>query len=169
MQHIAIPFEVDNNELRRSFISEIVPLVISELSDHTVPRWGQMTARQMVEHLIWTFAISVGKIKVPCDYSEEKLKKMKLFLLSNKAMPHEFKLPVLGKRPPKLVYHDLFEARDVLNKSIERFYTYYKNNPEAKHIHPVFGESGFKEWQYVHFKHCYHHLSQFGLIEEAVI
>jgi oxepin-CoA hydrolase/3-oxo-5,6-dehydrosuberyl-CoA semialdehyde dehydrogenase len=146
-----------------------VPLVISELSDYTVPRWGQMTARRMVEHLEWTFAISVGNIKVPSDLSEEKLKEMKLFLFSKKKKSHDFMIPVLGKKTPKLVYHDLFEARDVLNKSIEQFYKYYEDNPQARHINPVFGELGFVAWEYVHFKHCYHHLTQFGLIEEGII
>jgi hypothetical protein len=32
-------------------------------------------------------------------------------------------------------------------------------------MHPLFGPIGAEEWTRVHFKHAYHHLLQFALID----
>ena len=37
---------------------------------------------------------------------------------------------------------------------------------EQLYTHPIFGPIGYEEWHRTHYKHAYHHLLQFGLIEE---
>jgi len=168
MSEIIIPFEVGNEALRRSFIKEIVPELITALKKDKSPIWGHLTAQHMVEHLTWTFVMSVGKIEVSCRETKEGLKKMRKFLFSDQPMPHEYKLPELGDGLPNLIYADFQQAQNAFLKSVEKFYEYYETNPKAVHTNPGFGDLGFEEWEYVHFKHCYHHLLQFGLITDEV-
>ena len=129
-----------------------------------LPKWGQFNAQQMVEHLIWAFDISTGKVLVPCTTPEDKIEVFKKFLYSDTPTRPNFKNPVLGDQPIALGYSDLKTAKIALKEKADEFYEYYAKNPRKKEIHPVFGPLNSEEWERNHFKHCIHHLVQFDLM-----
>jgi hypothetical protein len=164
---IDIPFDVKDEKLRHEFFTDILPQAVNNLDEHTSPFWGKMTAQHMIEHLIWTFDISAGNIEVSCRTPENMFPRIKLFLQNNKESPHDFKNPLLGEYPPALQYTNFIDAKNALIDKLTKFLDHFKSYPEAIHIHPLFGPLGNDEWQRTHFKHCYHHLLQFGIIKES--
>ncbi|MGD0339069.1 MAG: hypothetical protein ABSB78_09795 [Bacteroidota bacterium] len=164
---LTVPFDVNDAKLRHSFLTEILPDCINDLEENAQPLWGKMSAQHMVEHLIWTFELSTGKYYVPYDTPENYIARVKDFLYNNRATPHDFKNPLLGEEPPSLLYADLVEAKTGFLEELTRYINHFRTQPEAIHTHPLFGPVGAEEWQRINFKHCYHHLLQFGLINES--
>ncbi|MBN1397560.1 MAG: DUF1569 domain-containing protein [Bacteroidetes bacterium] len=164
-----IPFDVNNNELRNKFLLEILPASINELDKNTMPAWGKMTPQHMIEHLILTFEISAGKLQVGCKTHERFLPRVKLFLYDNTETPKNFRNPLLEENPMPLKYTDYAEAKSILIKELYGFTEHFKLKPDFNYVHPIFGPLEKDEWERAHFKHCYHHLLQFGLIEPECI
>ena len=90
----------------------------------------------------------------------------KEFLLSDKQFRENTKAPptVIGEEPLSLRYSSYEEAVEKLHKAVEYFETYFKDDPEKKTLHPVFGLLNFDEWVLLHYKHVTHHLKQFNLL-----
>ena len=55
----------------------------------------------------------------------------------------------------------LDQAKEQLINSLNAYEEYFKENPDARTIHPSFGLLTFKEWELFHPKHFNHHFSQF--------
>jgi hypothetical protein len=125
-----------------------------------------MTAQHMVEHLQWAFACSTGAIAVPCTLPPQLLERAKRFLHDNRPTPREFKNPLLGDGPPPHRYAGLGAAKSALNDEVASFMRHFTEDPSAVHTHPLFGPLGREEWHRSHFKHSYHHLLQFSLVDD---
>lgn len=82
-------------------------------------------------------------------------------------MSKGIKNPATGSETPNLTFQYLSPAVDKLKNEIRHFKLYYNENPNARNTHPIFGELGAEQWQKFHFKHCFHHSSQFGLITDS--
>lgn len=145
--------------------TEFIPRV-KTLSADAVAKWGKMNGQQMVEHVTAFFNVSVEKIKFPLVTPVEHLPKFKEFLLSDKQFRENTKAPVdvIGEEPLPLRYENMEQAVDKLAASVTNFEIYFKDNPDRKTMHPVFGELNFEEWVLLHYKHVTHHLRQFGLL-----
>ncbi len=137
---------------------------VKKLTPETTANWGIMTPQHMVEHLIVTMKISNGKLRAPLAVSEHEMELRKKFLMGDKMFEKNIKNPVLGEGLPKLRNANLDEAREKFLKEVDDFYEFFKTNPDAKPIHPLFGELYKSEWERFHLKHFTHHLSQFGLL-----
>jgi hypothetical protein len=161
-----IPFDVNDEKNRHLFFTEVLPLAVKNLDENMPPNWGKMSAQHMVEHLIWTLKISTGTLEVSCRTPENILPRAKLFLHNNKESPHNFKNPLMGENPPPLRYRTFNDAKIALLEELNNTLAHFQLFPEAMNVHPVFGPLGKDEWQRIHFKHCYHHLLQFGMIKE---
>jgi hypothetical protein len=159
-----IPFDVNDANLRRTFLSHLLPDALAKLSQTSIARWGRMSAQQMTEHLLYTFEISTGKLEVPCVTRENLLERAKRFLYNDNQTPRNFKNPLLGDGPPSLRFSCLTEAIERLKTELKNFPIHFREKPESIHVHPLFGPLGAEEWERAHYKHCYHHLLQFGLI-----
>lgn len=166
MNYLNIRFDVNDSVLRDEFFSTVIPNSISHLKSDTKPEWGLMTAQHMFEHLVWVFEMSTGKAEIQCNYPEERCKKLRIFLHSNRPTPRDFNSPVMNNSLPELRYKNLDEAKEVLIVEINYFIDYFRENPDAKHINPVFGLIGAEDWHRNHYKHCFHHLLQFNLIHQ---
>jgi oxepin-CoA hydrolase/3-oxo-5,6-dehydrosuberyl-CoA semialdehyde dehydrogenase len=164
---IAIPFDVNDAELRKKFFDQLFAECIASFAENTTPLWGKMTPQHMIEHLVWAFECSTGNLEVPCRTPANLLERAKRFLYDNRPTPHEFKNPLLGENPPLFRFPGFAEAKDALYKEVARFIDHFREQPNAIHVHPLFVPLGAEEWQRSHFKHCYHHLLQFGLIDQA--
>lgn len=121
----------------------------------------------MLEHLIWAFECSTGKLLVRCHTPDSILERVKRFLYDNRPTPREFKNPELGDTPPEFRFANFEIARDRFKDELVHWLEYFREHPDSVHVHPVFGPLGREEWERSHFKHCYHHLLQFGLIEKG--
>ena len=119
----------------------------------------------MIEHLLWTFEFATGDTGEHRDVPPLVAERMRKFLSDDRPTPHEFKNPLLGDAPPPVRFASLEESKVALQKAIDRFFYVYQKYPNAIHDHPLFGALGAEEWERALFKHCYHHLLQFGLVE----
>ena len=119
----------------------------------------------MVEHLEWVFECSIGEASVECATPPERRARWKAFLFDAAPMPHEFRNPALVGGLPALRHPGLAEARAALSEAVDRFLAQSRVTPDAAHTHPTFGPLVAEEWSRSHFKHVYHHLEQFGLVE----
>jgi hypothetical protein len=158
------PFDVNDQNIRRTFFDKFVVECIVQIPEDAHALWGTMTAHNMIEHLIWAFEGSTGVLELPCCTPGQVLERAKRFLYDNRTTPRLFKNPLLGEQPLPHRYQKFSDAKAALLKNIDIFHTYFLEHPGAVHTHPVFGPLGADEWQRSHFKHCYHHLLQFGLL-----
>lgn len=159
-------FDVNNSEIRQHFLENTLMEAIGELDDRREPLWGKMTARQMVEHLIWAFELSTGKSKIICDLSPEQQAQRKPFLYNNRPTPHEVPNPELEKGLPSARFIHLATARKKLGEEVVAFMEHNPDNPNLEYDHPIFGKLNREEWERAHYKHTFHHLLQFGLIPD---
>src|SRR2546428_4809290 len=163
---MTIAFDVNDPHVRERFFREDLGQALFSLEEGAVPRWGGMTAQQMVKHLAWGFELSTGRATVECPVPEARRERFKSFLRDTTPMMHEFRNPALAAGLPALRHGSLAEARAALAVEVSRFLDYERAAPGAAHTHPVFGPITVEEWARAHFKHAYHHLLQFNLIEE---
>lgn len=150
-----------------SFIEkEFVPLVAT-LQPYSTGKWGKMNAQQMTEHVADFFKVSSGKLVFTLQSPEEHLPKLKAFLLSDKQFRENTKGPedIVPVEPLPIRNSSLAEATTELQNEINGFIQFFKENPERKTVHPVFGELNFDEWVLLHYKHVTHHARQFGLMD----
>lgn len=164
MSVLKITYDVNDPDLRRRFFNKILPEAIDTLNENDEPKWGKMSAQHMIEHLFFTFRVSTNLQDVECHTPEGKLAKLQAFLNTNRPMPKGYINPVTGKELPNLQFSKFETAKEKLKNEVHFFLTYYKQNPNATQVNPTFGELDAEQWQKFHFKHCFHHLSQFGLI-----
>jgi oxepin-CoA hydrolase / 3-oxo-5,6-dehydrosuberyl-CoA semialdehyde dehydrogenase len=163
---MVIPFDVNDADLRNEFFRHLLFDALSALRDDTRPGWGKMTAQQMVEHLIWAVDLSIGKAEAECTFPEVQCERLKAFLYDSRPTPREFQNPALAAGHPTLRYAGAADATAALRREVGLFLDQAVAMPGATRMHPVFGPIAAEEWARSHFKHCYHHLLQFGLISE---
>jgi oxepin-CoA hydrolase/3-oxo-5,6-dehydrosuberyl-CoA semialdehyde dehydrogenase len=163
----AVPFNVNDAILRRAFLERLFPGILDTLNGECKARWGKMSAQQMVEHLLYTFEISTGKLEVPCFTRENLLERARRFLYTDSPTPQNFKNPLIGESAPPLRFSGLPGAVEKLKDESREFPKHFRENPRSVHVHPIFGPLGAGDWERTHYKHCYHHLLQFGLIEQS--
>jgi hypothetical protein len=154
------------DQAKLMFITKEYIPILKNLQANAIGKWGKMNGQQMVEHVAAFFYVSSEKIKFDLVTPREHLPKFKEFLLSDKQFRENTKAPVnvIGEEPLPLRYNTMEKAIDNLAKSIESFETYFKEDPDKKTLHPVFGELNFEEWVLLHYKHVTHHLRQFDLM-----
>jgi hypothetical protein len=161
-----VPFDVNDTEARARFLRHDLARVLAALDPDARPGWGAMTAQQMVEHLQWGFEVSTGRVTLECTVPEAKRARLKPFLFDDTPMRREFRNPALAAGLPALRHAGLSAARAALAAEVSGFLDHERSAPTAVYTHPVFGPITVEEWSRAHFKHAYHHLLQFGLIED---
>jgi oxepin-CoA hydrolase/3-oxo-5,6-dehydrosuberyl-CoA semialdehyde dehydrogenase len=160
-----VVFDVDDSSLRDTFLRTFFFGALDALRPDTPALWGRMTAQEMVEHLVWTFEVSTGRVVLECPYAEDQRERMKPFLHHNRPTPHDFMNPALRDGLPPLRFPSLKAAKAALQDEVDRFIEHSRTRPDTRHMHPIFGPIGVEGWSRTHFKHGCHHLLQFGLIE----
>jgi oxepin-CoA hydrolase/3-oxo-5,6-dehydrosuberyl-CoA semialdehyde dehydrogenase len=146
--------------------SEKIKESIDKLQGDTKPKWGQMNAQQMVEHLEYTYKIATGEVhEFEIATPEKILEKVHATLYNYDKMPRDFNFPLYKENEEiGLVHPDLEIAKANLLAARETYKTYFKENPDAKTKNAVFGELNRYEWSLLERKHLNHHFEQFGLI-----
>lgn len=150
-------------ELNRRNIQKL----LNGLTENTKPNWGKMTAQQMLEHLETTLLYSIGEPEVEkCFTPEEHLEKYQDSLYNHRKMPKDFPAPFLPEDGtlPELKYKNLEQAKEEFLENLQKYQIYYRENPEAEHMHFVFGKLNKEMMELMHRKHFTHHFEQFGLV-----
>ncbi|GAB4422850.1 MAG: hypothetical protein OHK0039_39180 [Bacteroidia bacterium] len=149
------------------FIRQTAPALFAQLAADTPPRWGKMSAQHMIEHLSGVFYLAWHPEKGYCVNEGAALEKALAFLWSDRAFRQNTKAPGLPDEPLPLRFADLDTALAQLLRNIDAFYAFFEAAPDRGSLHPVFGMLDLAGWEQFHDKHLRHHLTQFGLLEEA--
>jgi hypothetical protein len=150
------------NETKRLFLEKQFIPIVRGIDPSIKPRWGKMALQQMVEHVALFFRISTNKTQFPLTTAAEHLPKYKEFLMSEKEFRENTKAPILPPDPLPVNHATVSDAIDKLEEEVTDFFSYFKDDPEKRTLHPAFGELNFEEWVQLHHKHVKHHLKQFG-------
>ncbi len=139
-------------------------IALEKLTPDTPPKWGVMSAQQMIEHLTHFYEVSVEEVPAKLYSPEAHLPKYMEFLMSEKEFRENTKAPIelLGDVPMPLKNGSLGEAIKKLKDTVERFVKFFEE--DRKTLHPVFGQLNYEEWIRLHYKHVVHHLKQFDLL-----
>lgn len=139
--------------------------LLSQLNEDSQSRWGMMSAQHLVEHLEFFNRMALGEVETDITTPEEHIEKYQESLWNYKAMPKEFKHPLLKKdEAESLRFENLEEAKKAYLESYDRFIEFFEANPTAKTANTVFGMLDKYHWYLLNRKHLNHHFSQFGLI-----
>ena len=132
--------------------------------------WGKMNAWQAVEHLADIFDASSNKSQYEILTPEEHLPKYVDFIRSEKEFRENTKAPevFMGAEPAPVRSGSYAAAIARLQTSVTDFFTFFKNDPSASTVHPVFGKLVYADWLRLHGKHVRHHLRQFSLMEVEI-
>lgn len=150
----------------KQFFSEEAPQILDQLKEDAQPQWGLMTPQHMVEHLIVTYKMAIGRIKLPLAITEDKIARNKAYLIDDSPMRRSVPNPNGNNSLQPLRSATLQEAKDKLKAEMLNFEEFLQANPEHKAIHPYAGELNGNEWLLFTRKHIKHHFIQFGLIPD---
>jgi hypothetical protein len=162
---VTLRFDVNDQDLRASFLGRSMLDALQPLGLEERASWSRMTAQQRVEYLVWTFELSRGLGHVVCPTPEADRARLKRFLYSNRPSPPEFMNPALAAGLPPLRHPGLAEAKAALRVEVSRFLEESNAAPGRLITHPIFGPIHGEEWARTHYKHGFHHLQQFGLLD----
>lgn len=139
---------------------------LAKLTTEHSAAWGKMTPQHMVEHLIITFKMSIGKINIPFVTKEEDWPKTKAYLMKDSPMRRNVPSPVGNNDLLPLRFPDLDAAKAKLLQERDAFLQFVKEEPDFLANHPYGGPMTAQEWLLFHRKHFKHHFIQFGLIPD---
>jgi hypothetical protein len=131
---------------------------IGRLQPDSGAQWGQFTAPRMVVHLTDALRMSTGDLPVKPKRTPLRfppLKQLAIYLL-----PFPKGLPTA----PELIVRTPSEWRtevEALTGMLDRFGSRTAN--DAWPVHPVFGPMSAQAWGVLAYRHCDHHLRQFGV------
>lgn len=153
---------------RKFLLNEFVPL-LRQLEPNAKGEWGLMNPHQMVEHLTNSFMLANGKLKVSKTLTaEENIAKMQSWLLTNKPMKENIDNPLMSKVPPAPKLENYQDSVDEMFAELKFMFDTYDQNPGQKILNPFYGELDLEHNTNLLYKHCLHHLRQFGVQVEYV-
>jgi oxepin-CoA hydrolase/3-oxo-5,6-dehydrosuberyl-CoA semialdehyde dehydrogenase len=137
--------------------------LLKQLKEDSPAKWGNMSAWHMLEHLGDMLGIALGEVPVKQQIPEEKTGAAQAFILSEKPLPRNFKVPfVADDFKPQTTSFEAAKQRYL--DQLRKFRTEF-NNDEKTAMHPSFGTMNRKYWERLNQKHTHHHFMQFGLVE----
>jgi oxepin-CoA hydrolase/3-oxo-5,6-dehydrosuberyl-CoA semialdehyde dehydrogenase len=145
------------------FFNTSLTNALKNLKEDSKAKWGTMTAKQMLIHLIQSskmmhFGNNTLLIK------EEYVEKAIAFLYTDKAIKKGLVVPNdIGFNFMNNINEDFEELKAELINSSNNMINFLIENTDFKAIHPYFGELNTKQWILFQKKHYSHHLSQFDL------
>ena len=148
------------------FLSKEVRLIIIELDNSFQAQWGIMTPQHMVEHLILTYKLSVGRIQIPIISKEEDRPRLKEYLMKDSPMRRSVPSPTGNNGLQPLRFKDLDEAKEKFLIETISFLKFVEQQPDFVSNHPYGGPMTSQEWLLFHRKHIKHHFIQFGLLPD---
>ena len=138
---------------------------LEALKPDSMPLWGKMNSKVMLQHLIDITQISNGKRQIAFANKEENLPKLRHILYKEVPFPQSFPAPNevenLMKETTDLTLAALKAQLMLELKDFENSFA-----DENKTVtNAVFGPLNKADWIWFQRKHISHHLAQFGLWE----
>lgn len=152
------------------FLNQALPVHLMSIADDASPLWGTMNVWQMTEHLAWPFKASNGSFKMPQTTEDDKLERVKnIGLLNDRPMQRLFNNPILTDEFKQLRNANRAAAIEELMTEVSKFQHHFESSPEGHtEMHNIFGPLTYDEWLWFHYKHCKHHLEQFGVVRSSL-
>ncbi|RYD58732.1 MAG: hypothetical protein EOP56_03860 [Sphingobacteriales bacterium] len=136
------------------------------LRPETQRRWGKMNAQQMVEHMAEYIALASGMIKTDKIVTpEENLEGYRRFLSSEKEFKENTPNVLMPEEPAPVKHATLEEAIAALKQEVEYLFKAFEDNFDKKTLNAIFGELDYEMTIQLLYKHAWHHLKQFGIME----
>ena len=137
---------------------------LRNLKEDSKAKWGTMTAKQMLIHLIQSSKMmhfGNNTLLIKKEYVEKAI----AFLYSDKAIKKGLVVPNdIGFNFTNNINKDIEELKAELINASKNMLAFLIENTEFKAIHPFFGELTAAQWSIFQRKHYIHHFSQFGLL-----
>lgn len=136
---------------------------LEQLRPDSPRQWGKMTPHQMMCHLTDSFVGMMGgkAVSSKSNFFMRTAGKW-IALKAPLTWPHGVKtMPEMDQERGGTRPVDFASDRQKLVQSIERFAAPQRDF--SFHPHPIFGMMTEEEWMIWGYKHCDHHLRQFGL------
>jgi hypothetical protein len=144
--------------------TKFVPL-LRNADPETPAKWGRMSFRHMVEHMVLVMKNANGKLKTENIITPpDKVPAFQEFIMSDKEFRENTKSPALPEEPMALHFNSVEEGLDKLEREVKDFFNIYEATPGLKIRNPVFGDLDYEHATTLLYKHSLHHLKQFGLI-----
>ena len=149
--------------LAEASVQQVIVQRVRALSQDTPPRWGKMTANQMLCHLRDSYLSAFGEKKIS-EMPNVPLRSLIRFLVlySPTRWPQNLRTrpevdQTIGGTPPVNFQSD----RESLLSVLQRFVQYGDRFQTSSH--PVFGRMSERDWLRWGYLHADHHLRQFGV------
>jgi len=130
---------------------------ISLLTPEVSPRWGKMTARMMMAHLVDALRMAMGDLEVANKKLPIRFSPLKQLIIYGPPFPKN------SPTAPELLLRqadDWDGECETLRKMMDEFAA----RPNRKlPLHPAFGKLSRRSWGALGYKHIDHHLKQFGV------
>ena len=128
------------------------------LHENTVALWGKFTAPRMIAHLSDSIRMGTGELAVAEKQSILRYSPLKQLIIYVAPFPKNVPTaPELLARAPLAFRSEVEDLRRLLEQFALR-------DPRAQWPrHPVFGAMSGGEWGALAYRHCDHHLRQFGI------
>ena len=150
-------------ELDKFFTSTLVT-ALENLKADSKAKWGTMTAKQMLLHLIQSskmMHLGITKLLIKEKYTEKAI----AFLYADKPISKGIEIPKdIGYNFKDGITEDVEQLKKELIESTNTMLIFLTNKTDFKAIHPFFGEMNSEQWLLFQKKHFTHHLSQFNLL-----
>jgi len=151
-----------DNEKAAFLRTKFIPLLLAIPADKN-PSWGKMNVLQMIEHMSYAFRQANGRDVYEIVTPEENLPRMQAFMMSDKPFRENTPNSLLPDEPAAPKHATIPEALEELKAEIEYFFGAFRSHPDKKITNPFFGELNYEQWVQLLYKHCRHHLKQFGV------
>jgi oxepin-CoA hydrolase/3-oxo-5,6-dehydrosuberyl-CoA semialdehyde dehydrogenase len=146
------------------FFNTSLTTALKSLKEDSKAKWGTMTAKQMLIHLIQSSKMIHFKNNTLL-IKEEYVEKAIAFLYTDKGIKKGLVVPNdIGFNFTENINEDIEELKRKLLDSSDNMVAFLIENTDFKAIHPYFGELNTKQWILFQRKHYSHHLNQFGLL-----
>ena len=151
---------------QKSFLGEPLLDYLSKIPEDATPLWGKMNIHQVVEHLADAVKLATKNNIIPLITPIENLERMNAFAKSDRPLRQNTINPIMPENPAPTRKKTIQESLEVLKQSLEKFHENYALNPEMSVLNPFFGDLDYEGQSNLLYKHCLHHLAQFGLTVE---
>lgn len=122
------------------------------------PRWGRMTAEQMLSHLVQTFRMGLGELAVPTARLPTRHWPINVLIAYFVPFPKNLPtVPELMARPSGSIERDLESLAGYME-----LFSRAEGRTEWPE-HPALGRLSGRAWARLGFRHMDHHLRQFGV------
>lgn len=138
--------------------------LLKQVPADTPPKWGKMSFQQMVEHFANVMRVASGKAVFPNILTpEDRLVKMREFMMSDKPFQENTKNPLMPETPAPVKNATLEAAINELDEEVKFFFSVFDANNLQTTRNPLFGDLTYEQNLQLLYKHAWHHLKQFGI------